>query len=270
MKRSAFTLIELLIVIAIIAIIAGILFPVFATAREKARQTACLSNLKQIGLAVIQYEQDFDECGPDGNGTRNNCSMGWAGQIYPFVKSTAVFICPSDTSAGVPISSYGYNMNFSYQSSYFGPSVTYPISRFVAPSKTVMLFELQNYSTGMAWTPYHPVTVLPGEWGSPIGNGCGGAYNPMPIWNNPSVEYATGYPKDMSSCWYGDTYGYATYTGPLGRHNGGACYLMADGHAKWFMGTQVSAGSNNGTSGDCTGVAANTGCATIAATYSLY
>src|ERR1700722_16915261 len=64
MKRTGFTLIELLVVIAIIAILAAILFPVFAAAREKARQTSCASNLKQIGLAILQYAQDYDELYP--------------------------------------------------------------------------------------------------------------------------------------------------------------------------------------------------------------
>jgi len=65
-RKSGFTLIELLVVIAIIAILAAILFPVFATARDKARQTACISNLKQIGIAFVQYTQDYDEMVPAG------------------------------------------------------------------------------------------------------------------------------------------------------------------------------------------------------------
>src|SRR5580700_7347336 len=67
-RQKAFTLIELLVVIAIIAILAAILFPVFAQAREKARQTACLSNMKQIILGEIQYEQDYDENVPPFRG----------------------------------------------------------------------------------------------------------------------------------------------------------------------------------------------------------
>src|SRR5687767_16034754 len=102
MKRQSlkrgFTLIELLVVIAIIAIIAAILFPVFARARENARRSACSSNMKQLGLAVIQYAQDYDEIMPpaylDGNcytggghGATNlsGCSnnLKWMDIIYP-------------------------------------------------------------------------------------------------------------------------------------------------------------------------------------------
>ena len=66
--RKGFTLIELLVVIAIIAILAAILFPVFSQARDKARQTTCLSNAKQVGLAVMQYQQDYNELYPFGTG----------------------------------------------------------------------------------------------------------------------------------------------------------------------------------------------------------
>ncbi len=97
-KVSGFTLIELLVVIAIIAILAAILFPVFARARENARRASCQSNLKQIGLGILQYTQDYDEKYPSGTTTVGGArGIGWAGQCLPYIKSTQVFVCPSDT-----------------------------------------------------------------------------------------------------------------------------------------------------------------------------
>ena len=128
--RSGFTLIELLVVIAIIAILAAILFPVFARARENARKTSCLSNLKQIGLGVLQYTQDYDErypmryYGGAGNFQQAN---SWRRQIFPYVKSTQLFSCPSNTrngtladdstdgalnSAGLPLTSPRFNISY--------------------------------------------------------------------------------------------------------------------------------------------------------------
>ena len=100
-SRAAFTLIELLVVIAIIAILAAILFPVFARARENARRASCQSNLKQIGLGVMQYLQDYDERFPNqvatGGGSANP-PVGWADEIQPYLKSTQIFQCPSETT----------------------------------------------------------------------------------------------------------------------------------------------------------------------------
>jgi prepilin-type N-terminal cleavage/methylation domain-containing protein/prepilin-type processing-associated H-X9-DG protein len=97
-RKQGFTLIELLVVIAIIAILAAILFPVFARARENARRSSCQSNLKQIGLGILQYAQDYDETMTPGyqNGSGN---VGpWHGLIQPYVKSIQIFRCPSNTT----------------------------------------------------------------------------------------------------------------------------------------------------------------------------
>jgi prepilin-type N-terminal cleavage/methylation domain-containing protein len=96
-SRRGFTLIELLVVIAIIAILAAILFPVFAQAREKARQSACMSNMKQLGLAVLQYSQDADGTFPAGNHAPDSWANGWPLTTAPYIKNLGVFRCPSDS-----------------------------------------------------------------------------------------------------------------------------------------------------------------------------
>jgi prepilin-type N-terminal cleavage/methylation domain-containing protein/prepilin-type processing-associated H-X9-DG protein len=136
--RRGFTLIELLVVIAIIAILAAILFPVFAKAREKARQSSCLSNVKQISLGMLQYAQDYDEAFPYAY--RIDTGGGgeyWYQAITPYLKNTQVLYCPSYKTGN------GYGMNFDYLG-YSWAGVTLPqystsLGSIASPSETVMI-----------------------------------------------------------------------------------------------------------------------------------
>jgi prepilin-type N-terminal cleavage/methylation domain-containing protein/prepilin-type processing-associated H-X9-DG protein len=130
MNKKAFTLIELLVVIAIIAILLAILFPVFAKAKEKARQASCSSNLHQIALALIMYEQESNgefpinrSCGNNVNGIYCSCvagataqangdaTRGWVDLIYPYLHDYKVLKCPDDPSVAVPLSANTYSGN---------------------------------------------------------------------------------------------------------------------------------------------------------------
>ena len=122
-RRRGFTLIELLVVIAIIAILAAILFPVFARAREKARQTTCLSNMKQIGLATMQYTQDWDEFYPPGIIFDPDYGLGVSSTIAtildPYIKSKGVWTCPSQTGLGVDNAPLWYGSDNYYRPKHY-------------------------------------------------------------------------------------------------------------------------------------------------------
>lgn len=246
-RRSGFTLIELLVVIAIIAILAAILFPVFATAREKARQTSCSSNLKQVGLGMIQYVQDYDEtypygiggwCTPAGNPpcnwTRNY--SGWAGEIYPYLKSTNVFQCPDDTSK--PASSttrlmISYGMNYQ--------AMGLQQSSFTSTANTIAMFEV-NGAQIRTCSGCAPDAVY--DYMSPSGDGwpTGGVTNSYGDYAGTTYAvYATGnmgIPFTAANC----TTATPCYIEPY--HNSGANWLAADGHVKWLSGSKISNGSN--------------------------
>lgn len=116
--RRGFTLIELLVVIAIIAILAAILFPVFSRARENARRASCQSNLKQVGLGLMQYVQDYDDKLPQSfyGGANLDSDNGnnykWMDVIHPYVKNEDVFNCPSDDT----VNPYHYQSGHNYGS----------------------------------------------------------------------------------------------------------------------------------------------------------
>ena len=95
-RNKAFTLIELLIVIAMIAVLGALLFPVFGKVRENARRTTCQSNLRQIGLSIIEYAQDSDEVMPPGAYALGGATVTWRQEVFPYVKNVQVFTCPSN------------------------------------------------------------------------------------------------------------------------------------------------------------------------------
>ncbi len=205
MIRRGFTLIELLVVIAIIAILAAILFPVFARAREKARQTSCLSNMKQIALGVLMYAQDYDEHLP----MQYHVALGsdvqellepwgrsfWFVPIEPYLKNEQILQCPSGQydyiygqvgSGSVRIYKdvdYGWNYMFCYIQ-------PVKLARIREPASIILLVEQE------ATLPY-------GRWFNEADAG--------------SKNYIWRYAQ----------------------HNGGANYALCDGHCKWVSGASV-------------------------------
>ena len=162
MRRNGFTLIELLVVIAIIAILAAILLPVFATARERARQSSCLNNLKQLGTAVIAYSQDFDERYPVAP-VNGNISWSWA--LYSYVKSDGVYLCPDDPYTKGSPSPYGGTAGQSYSANVtgWGMNPDYnPWGKVIAviasPANCIMLAEQQG-------VPYMGTDWIAQAWG---------------------------------------------------------------------------------------------------------
>lgn len=224
MNKKGFTLIELLVVIAIIAILASILFPVFARARENARRASCQSNLKQIGLGIMQYTQDYDEKYPlviqaaAGTATPNH-PRGWADAIQPYLKSTQLFQCPSETGSpdiattGAFIGQVDPNA-YQYTDYWFNEILTEKSqAAVVAVSLTVMNGDgtggTSSSNTGVGAHRYDGCNV--------------NSSTNCAAYNGTTDAYITG----LSG-------------GAHGRHLDGMNFAFADGHVKWYKGDKVA------------------------------
>jgi prepilin-type N-terminal cleavage/methylation domain-containing protein/prepilin-type processing-associated H-X9-DG protein len=234
-RRTGFTLIELLVVIAIIAILAAILFPVFAQARSKARQAACLSNAKQIGLACRMYAQDWDEVNvPERLLGAGGSYRSFRANLQPYVKNKQVFICPEapdlntfatfdwesigyDHGAKTPggrVLTAGYGMNRVHWTTQgvhppTGDNYGVPDASIQSPAECIFIEDTIS-GVGLGYDGWYSVYYQPSKPGYIRG------ITPNPQFPNKTVNDKGAF-----------------------RHNGGASYIFADGHAHWYRPEQI-------------------------------
>ncbi len=239
LRKRAFTLIELLVVIAIIAILAAILFPVFATAREKARGTACMNNQKQMAVALLQYAQDYDErIVPVALG--NSAQFTWYNLLEPYITSAAqanlvqngagknvangIFMCPSAQDGDVICTKYGTpapcNSNGANQYATYAMNNSYwPYADQAIASNTAMSqFDV----------PSDTVFAGDAKWGVAAG-----------VQSNAKVMGTSFNGGDPPT--FGSGAGLFVF-----RHNGGANFTFFDGHARWMAYQQLGKKTNCG------------------------
>lgn len=231
MRRRAFTLIELLVVIAIIAILAAILFPVFARAREQARRASCASNLKQIGLAVMQYLQDYDETYPIAN-LYSTPQRFWYNVIDPYAKSKQVFTCPNVGRSGNggnnfnddgsrSLNTYAWNVCGTTPFAYKGNGFGYYYDQYCTPTGA----NLSHNPVKLSLVQESAATILIMD---PPSNGEG--YGSV---------YARGHAtQDKLPVLHGGQI-WSTTTAVVTDFSGGGNYLFADGHVKFLQSSKA-------------------------------
>ncbi|BDI30258.1 hypothetical protein CCAX7_23090 [Capsulimonas corticalis] len=237
-RHRGFTLIELLVVIAIIAILAAILFPVFAQAREKARQTRCSSNEKQLVLALIQYVQDYDEQFPPANisdpsyvdiaGVAQN-RQHWYGMITPYikqgyansqagVKKDNVYICPDYA----PIGAFGTSATSPQGTPQYSYAINENISPALAPGTPWNLANTAPLTLASINYPANQVLISEGAGARVFSAGDDtSADPPVPAGGSGYSDTNVNHDNNIS------------HVLARGRHSGGSHYAFTDGHVKW-------------------------------------
>jgi prepilin-type N-terminal cleavage/methylation domain-containing protein/prepilin-type processing-associated H-X9-DG protein len=212
--RFGFTLIELLVVIAIIAILASILFPVFARAREKARQTSCLSNERQISMAFLQYVQDYDEGFPNVKG-----NSPWIAAAQPYMKSTVLLRCMDDDSE---------NFDTPLPGKTAIRATSYTLNGYLAPGNSTVA-QGGNFSTlADIRSPASLIYVTESAKNFTGNYFHAHVYNPPADGSAPAADgghwkASTNLPDDIAT----------------DRHTGGFNAGYLDGHCKWVKFSQV-------------------------------
>jgi prepilin-type N-terminal cleavage/methylation domain-containing protein/prepilin-type processing-associated H-X9-DG protein len=200
--RDGFTLVELLVVIAIIAILVSILFPVFAQAREKARQASCLSNQRQLGMGFLQYFQDNDEMFPHVKG-----DSPWTMTLQPYIKGQSLLRCSDDDSA-------------LWEDTVKPRATSYSLNGYLAPGNSR---DTQGGNFPEIASIQRPASLI---FLAESAKTFGGNYFHAHVWNPPATGHwnaVTGRATDIDT----------------DRHSGGFNATYLDGHAKWAKWEQV-------------------------------
>jgi prepilin-type N-terminal cleavage/methylation domain-containing protein/prepilin-type processing-associated H-X9-DG protein len=224
MGQNGFTLIEILIVVAILALLAAILFPVFSRARENARRTSCASNLRQLATAATMYSQDYDERTVPGfiryAPPPDFASFArWTELLQPYLKNRQVNVCPSASDLSTRAGGYGINKNLSgYADPSFTTGATRSLSEVTDAAGTAFIVDAAQCAGEVAaeqnaqnWNGY---VTGPTDW----------QWTPPGAWDSaaPTGRYTDNCSGDENDC-----------RRPVPRHFDGLNVAYSDGHVKW-------------------------------------